>query len=71
MGRVDEVQGSPSAGAPSYRQKKLKVIFDLPDNEDTVTCTKFTSNHNSRLFILHGRLVYVGENFNRFEDFGL
>ena len=53
--------------------KKIKIIFDLPNNADTVfvTCTKFTSNHNSVLFTLYGRLVHVGETFNRFADFGL
>ena len=45
--------------------------MDLPDNADIVTCTKFASNHNSQLFILYGRLVHVGETFNRFADFRL
>jgi len=38
----------------------------------TVARTKFISNHDSRLFrlMLCGRLVYVGETFNSFADFG-
>jgi len=31
------------------------------------TYTKFASNHNSQLFMLYGRLVHVGETFNRSE----
>ena len=68
---MDKVQWPPGAGAPG--QKNNKIIFDLPNTADTVfvTCTKFTSNHNSVLFTLYGRLVHVGETFNRFADFGL
>ena len=33
----------------------------------TQTCTKFTSNHNSQLLMLYGRLVHVGETFNGFQ----
>jgi len=48
--------------------------MDLQNNAydtDDVTGTKFTSNHNSQLFMLCGRLVHVGETFNRFADFEL
>jgi len=62
-------EGPPSAGAPSSRPKKFKNSF--PVTVKIGTSGYQTSNRNSQLFMLYGRLVHVGETFNRFADFGL
>jgi len=51
----------------------FKNNYSVTKNADIVLkrAQKFTSNYNSQLFMLYGRLVHVGETFNRFADFGL
>jgi len=66
VGRMGKVQGLPSAGAPSSREKMFKNNFP-------VTVKIRTSGYQTlECFIatlptwgVYGRLVHVGENFNR------
>jgi len=68
-GYATEVQG-PECRAPAFQAVKFWTCgYQLL--EYTVTCTEFTSNRNLQLIMLYGRLVHVGETFNRFADFGL
>jgi len=71
---------APNVGALAFRAKiknnNFPVTLKIRTSgyqtlECIVTYTFFTSNHNSQLFMLYGRLVDVSETFNRFADFGL
>ena len=71
-------QGGQSTGAPQCRHPMSQAVnfknnYPVTKNADIVLkrAQKFTCNYNSQLFMLYGRLVHVGETFNRFADFGL
>ena len=55
---------SPGGSGPEFQTKKNKNNF--PVTVKIRTSGYQTSNHNSQVFMLYGRLVHVGEIFNRF-----
>ena len=62
----------PSAGAPEFRANKIKNKFPATvkistSGYQTLECFIATLPTSG----VYGRLVHVGETFNRFADFGL
>jgi len=60
-----------SSAGNQWRNNGVQVRAGGQSPGPRVPGKKNTNNQNLQLFLLYGRLVYVGETFNRFADLGL